>query len=71
MDKQSELSSCYIKGRSDAKATTLISALRGDALGILHILSASEQQSYSTVVERIEMRYQDQYLQYLPGATEE
>ena len=47
----------------EEKATALILALRGEALDILHSVSESEQQSYATLTERLEMRYGNRHLQ--------
>lgn len=44
------------------KVTAFVLALYGDALDILHEISLSEQQSYSTLNERLEMCYDHQHL---------
>lgn len=45
------------------KATELVLGLHGDALEILNTLTGSEQQSYRSLVEHLDMQYVDQHLQ--------
>lgn len=65
MDKQPQtVQSSYWSSRWSytRKATVLIFNLRGDYLEILHTISESQQQSYYTLTERLEMRYPKKHL---------